>query len=197
MPPPRTSCRPLRAHTSLERSNRQVGTSAPTVQRAQPSLRIPHCAPRRHGNQGGADPPNPARPRPSRSPAQHGDRQPGSGAADARRALGAAGRWPGLTRWSRPASVCRPRPSSLPHRFRTAASAPLAQACATLGGGAEARPHGRAEGARPRGRRRFVSAGSEEEPGRAGRRPGYRGAGPGTAATRGVGLRAEARTARR
>ncbi|KAL1787870.1 hypothetical protein HispidOSU_009931 [Sigmodon hispidus] len=45
--------------------------------------------------------PNPARPRPSRSPAQHGDRQPGSGAAAARRELGAA-------------SLARPHPVLLP-----------------------------------------------------------------------------------
>lgn len=63
VPPPRTPCRPLRVLTSPERSNRQAGTSAPTVQRAHPSLRVPHRAPRRHGNQGGADPqPRPAPP---------------------------------------------------------------------------------------------------------------------------------------
>lgn len=56
MPPPRTPWLP-------ERSNRQVGTLAPTVQRAQPSLRVPHRAPCRQGNQGGADPqPRPAPP---------------------------------------------------------------------------------------------------------------------------------------
>lgn len=143
--PPRTPCRPLRAHKSPERSNRQARTSAPTVQQAHPSLRVPLRAPRRHGNQGGADPPNPARPRPSRSPAQHGDGQPGSGAAAARRALGAEGRWPGLARYRRPASVCRPRPASLWRWSKTAASFPLAQGCSTLGGGAEAR-RGRAGG---------------------------------------------------
>lgn len=89
--------------------------------------------------------PNPARPRPSRSPAQHGDGQPGSGAAAARRALGAAGRCPGLAWCRRRVSVCRPRPASLRRRSRTAASDPLSQACATLGGGAEAR-RGRAGG---------------------------------------------------
>lgn len=69
--------------------------------------------------------PNPARPRPSRSPSQHGVRQPGSGAAAARRALGAAGRRPGLARCCRPASACLPRPASLRRSSRTAASAPL------------------------------------------------------------------------
>lgn len=96
--------------------------------------------------------PNPARPRPSRSPAQHGDGQPGSGAAAARWALGAAGRWLGLTRCRRPASVCCPRPASLRHRSRSAASVPLAQAFATLGGrsrGEAARAGGRSQAPRP------------------------------------------------
>lgn len=63
MLPPRTPCRPLRAHSSPARCNRQIGTSAPTVQRTHPSLRVPHSAPRRQGNQGGADPqPRPAPP---------------------------------------------------------------------------------------------------------------------------------------
>lgn len=141
--------------------------------------------------------PNPARPRPSRSPAQHGDGQPGSGAAAARPALGAAGRCPGLA-WCRRRSqfaARAPRPSGvgpgrpLPTRFPR--PAPLSGEEPRRGEAA------RAVGARPGGCRRFVSAGSEEEPGRAGLRPGRRGTGPGTAATRGAGLRAEARTARR
>lgn len=48
---------------SSERSNRQARTSASAIQRAYPSLRVPLRAPRRHGNQGGADPqPRPAPP---------------------------------------------------------------------------------------------------------------------------------------
>lgn len=197
MPPPRTPCRPLRAHSSPARCNRQVGTSAPTVQRAHPSLRVPHRAPRRQGNQGGADPqPRPAPPlaqphstwrRPTRK--WRGRRAPGA------RSRGLLARPhpvtpPGLG--LPPALRVPPTPVQV-GRFRPARPG-LRH---SWGGGAEARPRGRAEGARPHGRRRFVSAGSEEEPGRAGRRPGPRGAGFRIAAKRGAGLRAEARKARR
>lgn len=87
----------------------------------------------------------------------------------------------------------------VPIQDTAAASAPLAQASAALGGGRSRGEAARAEGARPRGPPtvRFVSAGSEEEPGRTGQRPGRRATGWGTVATRGgVGLRAEAWTGR-
>lgn len=193
MLPPITLCRPLWAHASIERSNRQ----APTVQDAHPNLRVPIHAPRRHGNQGGADPqPRPAPPlAQSRSTWRRPTRKwRGRGAPGAR---------------SR-GTLARPRPvpppglsfaARVPHPSGAGPRRPLPTRSPRLAplSGEEPRPGeaARAEGARPRGRRRFVSAGSEEEPGRAGRRPGRRGAGPGTAATRGAGLRVEARTARR